>query len=131
MKFANFFKTVALLAAASMLTAGAYASGRGSVQLSDPVQVNGNKLKAGLYTVRWDGDGPTVSLHFLLDGKEVATAPATIVQLEQRASDNAAEIKTSANDRQLTAIRFSGKKYELDLGTENSQTQGKTGDSMK
>jgi hypothetical protein len=134
MKFSHSFKIVTL-AVTSLLATAAFAAGaaahKGSLQVSDPVQVNGKQLKAGNYTVSWDGEGPAVNLHFMLNGKEVATAPATVVQLGQKASEDAAEVKASANDRHLSAIRFSGKKYELDIGTENSQAQGKTGDSMK
>ena len=133
MKFSHFFK-IMTLAAVLALTTGAFAAGgvhKGSLQVNDPVQVNGKQLKAGEYTVIWDGEGPAVSLHFMLNGKEVATAPATVVQLDQKASTDAAEVKAAAGDRQLSALRFSGKKFELDLGVESSQAQGKSGNSMK
>jgi len=133
MKFSHSFK-VMTLAVASLLATAALAAGaahKGSLQVNDPVQVNGKQLKAGQYTVSWDGEGPAVSLHFMRDGKEIATAPATVVQLDQKASQDAAEVTGASNDRQLSAIRFSGKKYELDLGTENSQARGKSGDTVK
>jgi hypothetical protein len=133
MKFSHSFK-VMTLASALLLATGAFAAGaahKGSFQVSDSIQVNGKQLQAGEYTVSWDGEGPAVNLHFMKGGKEVATAPATVVKLDQKASQDAAEVKGSASDRQLTALRFSGKTYELDLGTENSQAQGKTGDTVK
>ena len=134
MKFSHFFKLMALatvLVLASAAFAGGAPAHKGNFQVNDPVQVNGKQLKAGEYTVTWDGEGPAVNLHFMLNGKEVATAPATVVQLEQKASQDAAEVKTTASDRQLSALRFSGKKYELDIGVESSQAQGKSGNSMK
>lgn len=134
MKFSHFFKVMTLATVSLLLSAAAFAAvaHKASFQVNDPVQVNGKQLKAGDYTVTWDGEGPAVNLHFFKGGKEVASAPATVVQLDQKASEDASEVTGADKDRQLSAIRFSGKKYQLDLGTENSQVRGsKSGDSMK
>ena len=133
MKFSHSFK-VMTLAVVSLLATAAFAAGaahKGSFQVTDPIEVNGKHLSAGDYTVVWEGEGPAVNLRFMKNGKEVATAPATVVQLDQKASQDATELTGAASDRQLSAIRFSGKKYELDLGTENSQVQGKSGSTVK
>jgi len=118
-----------ILAAAVALTLPAFAGGAahsGYVSFGDPVQINGTQLPAGDYKVTWDGDGPNVSLHILRGSKEVATAPATVKQLDAKAGESAAETKTlGAGGRELTAIRFSGKTYELDLASNASQAEVK------
>jgi hypothetical protein len=98
--------------------ASAFASdgGKANFQISDPVQVNGTTLPAGDYTAKWEGSGPDVQLSIVRSGKTIATVPAKLVQLEQKASDDAAEYQTGASGkRELTALHFSGKKYSLAL----------------
>ena len=132
MRFSQSFK-VATLAIALLLSISAFAAGlhKGSLEVRDPIQVNGKQLKAGDYTVSWEGEGPAVNLHFMKNGKEVATAPANVVQLDRKASEDAAEVKVTGKDRQLSAIRFNGQKYELDLAGESAQAQGKSGETVK
>ena len=122
---------IMMLATAALLTMGAYAAGpvhKGTLQIGDAVQVNGTQLPAGEYTVTWQGDGPNVDLHIAQGRKELATAPATLVPLDQKASQDSAEIKTSSGARELSAIRFAGQKYQLDLVGSGS---ARAGDSMK
>jgi hypothetical protein len=113
--------------------ASAFASdaGKGSFQISDPVQVNGTTLPAGDYTARWAGNGPDVQVSIVRSGKTVATVPAKLVQLEQKASYDAAEYQTAASGkRELTALHFSGKKYSLQLGSTSARMM-KSDDSVK
>jgi hypothetical protein len=120
---------LALLLAGSALAAGGH---KGSLQVFDPVQVNGKQLPAGEYTVTWDGDGPNVNLNITRDGKVMATSTAKVVTLEQKPAQDQAEVKTnSAGARNLVAIRFSGKKYQLELAGDSSQGADKSSDSMK
>jgi len=132
MRFSQSFK-VAALAAALLISISAFAAGlhKGTLEVRDPIQVNGKQLKAGDYTVSWEGEGPVVSLRIMQNGKEVATASANVVQLDRKASDNAAEVTGSGKDRQLSAIRFSGQKYELSITSESAQAQGKSGGTVK
>jgi hypothetical protein len=132
MKFSQSFK-MAALAAALLLSVSAFAANvhKGTLEVRDPIQVNGKELKTGDYTVRWEGEGPAVNLQFILGGKAVATAQATVVPLDRKASDNTAEVKGTGKDRQLSAIRFSGQKYELDIANESAQAQGKSGETVK
>jgi hypothetical protein len=134
MKFSQFLRLM-MLASGVALGTPAFAGGAahsGYVTFAGPVQINGKQVPAGEYKVSWDGDGPSVNLHILRGSKEVATAPATVKQLNAKASDNAAETRTAgAGGRELTAIRFSGKTYELDLGSTSSQVEGKGGDPVK
>lgn len=114
-------------------SASAFASdgGKGSFQISDPVQVNGTTLPAGDYTAKWEGSGPEVQVSIVRSGKTVATVPAKLVQLEQKGSYDAAEYQTSASGkRELTALHFSGKKYSLQLGSTSAEMM-KSSDSVK
>ena len=55
---------LALLLATSVFAA----TNKGSMQVTDPLTVNGKQLPAGDYTVKWDGAGPNVELN-ILSGK--------------------------------------------------------------
>jgi hypothetical protein len=120
--------TVAALLATSALAAGA--GHRGTLQTVSPVQVNGKSLPAGEYTVTWSGDGPNVNVSFARGGKVLATAAATVVTLDQKAPSDVCELKTSSTGSQeLSALRFSGQKVQLDIAAGGDQA--KSGDSMK
>jgi hypothetical protein len=120
---------VALLLAGSAFAAGA--SHKGTLEVADPVLVNGKQIAPGSYTVVWDGDGPDTSLHIMKGGKEIATAPCKVVTLDQKASQDATEVKTNSGSRELSAVRFSGQKYQLDVAQDGTQAQMKSGNSVK
>jgi Protein of unknown function (DUF2911) len=121
------FMTAALLATSAFAAGAAH---KGTLEVSNPVMVNGKQLPPGNYTIVWDGDGPETSLHIMKGKTEVATAPCKVVALDRKASEDAAEVKTSSAGRELSAVRFSGQKYELDLAGDASQAQTK-GNSVK
>lgn len=111
------------LALAVAMTALAANGNKGDFQISSPVQVNGTTLPAGDYTAKWDGTGPAVQVSIVRNGRTVATVPAKLVQSEQKAADNAAEVQNGASgQRELTVLHFSGKKYSLELGSTTAQT---------
>jgi hypothetical protein len=113
--------------------ASAFASNgtKGNFHISDPVQVNGTTLPVGDYTAKWEGSGPDVQVSIVRSGKTVATVPAKLVQSEQKASGDEAEYLTAASGtRELTALRFSGKKYSLQLGSTSAQVM-KSDNSVK
>lgn len=115
----SLFSKLVTLALAVLLAETAFAAGasKGSFRVFDPVQVNGKQLPAGDYTVTWNGDGPNVNLNITRDGKVMATTTGKIVPLEQKADQDAAEVKSGPGGaRSLTVIRFSGKKYQIQLG---------------
>ena len=124
------FSRILLASLMLMLTVSAFAasdSHKESFQISSSTQVNGKELPAGDYEARWDGSGPSVQVNITQGKKLVATVPAQMVNLERASYSSAAEIKNAANgDRELTSLRFSGKKYALDLGSESAKSQGKT-----
>ena len=109
-------KAMLLLFALALSTA-AFAGEKGNFQISEAVQVNGTTLPAGDYVAKWDGTGPTVQVSISRNGKTVTTVPAKLVQLDQKASQDATEIQNhSGGRRDLTSLQFSGKKYSLQLG---------------
>lgn len=134
MKSIQFFR-VAIMTAAIAFASSAFAGGpahKGSISLSDPVQVNGKQVPAGDYKVTWDGDGPNVNLHILRDNKEIAASPATVKPLESKASDNSAETRRAgAGAPELTTIRFAGKNFELQLGSTTGRADMRDGDTVK
>jgi hypothetical protein len=71
-------------------------------------------LKAGEYSVTWEGSGPDVQVNFLKGKKIVATSPAHLVDLTSSPAADAALIKTN-NDGSisLAQVRFGGKKKAL------------------
>jgi hypothetical protein len=118
---------MALLLAVSVFAAS---SNKGSLQLMDQVTVNGKQLKAGEYSLQWNGTGSNVELSLLQSGKVVATTPAQLINLEQSPSYGAAIVKSNADGtKTLAEIRFGGKKYALTIGGESAQSE--SGNSTK
>ena len=105
-------------------------SHKGDLNLGAPAQVAGKQLAAGDYVVKWDGSGPTAQVNITQNGKVVATVPARVVKLDQKASQDMAEISTSNGDRTLTSIKFQGKNYALELGGDTGGAVG-AGDTVK
>ena len=104
------------LAAALFLTAGAFASNKGSLQVNTPVTVNGKLLAAGVYSVMWDGSGPDVQVSFLKGKNVVATAAAHVIDLDNPpAADMAVVKKNEQGSNVLAEIRFGRKKKALAL----------------
>ena len=91
MKLNPLAKTV-VLGLAVLLASSAFAgntNNKGTVQVGESFQVNGQQLAAGEYELRWDGAGPNVEVSFIRGKKEVAKIPATLVTLDKAASDSA------------------------------------------
>src|SRR4029077_1423504 len=57
---------------------------KANFQISQSVQVNGTELAPGDYVAKWTGDGPDVQLSITRNGKEMATVPAKLVQLDRK-----------------------------------------------
>lgn len=90
---------------------------KGSLSITAPVQVAGQQLAAGEYTIKWDGAGPDVQMNIIRNGKVVATVPARLVKLERKPPQDNADIKTNGSGaRTLTVIRFEGKTDALEVG---------------
>ena len=129
MKFSNTSKGL-LLGLALLLATSAFAANKGSLQVSDTVNVSGKSLAAGEYNVKWEGSGPNVELNILQGKKVVATIPARLIDLDRSAPGNTSVIKRNEDgSKTLSEIRFAGKKYALALGDESAKAD--TGDSTK
>ena len=118
MNFAKCFKGL-VLGSALLLASSAFAANKGPLQLSSPATVAGKQLAAGDYTVKWDGSGNSVQVEIMKGKNVVATVPAQIVNLDRAPDYDSAVLNTGNNGaRNLSQIRFSGKKWALEVGGE-------------
>jgi hypothetical protein len=116
MKFATVSKSL-VLGLALLLASSALAETKGSLQLSNPVLINGTTLKPGDYKVQWEGTGPNVELSILHGKNVVAKVPAHVVELQAPASSDAAVTRQNdSGPNTLAGLRFHGKKISLELG---------------
>jgi len=88
-------------------------------QISQPATVAGTALAPGQYKVEWTGTGPAVNTEFKLNGKTVATAPATVSEIANGSEPNSVVMQKAANGTQ-TITGITGKKKALKFGTEAS-----------
>jgi len=127
---ANVSKGLLLGLAVLLATSAFAASNKGSMELIDPVTISGKQLPAGDYSVKWDGNGPSVELSILRGSKVVATTPARLIDLSQTPNNNAAVVKTNDDgSRSLAEIHFGGKRYALSIGQETASMDGGTSNS--
>ncbi len=129
MKFAIVSKSV-VLGLALLLASSAFAAAtKASLQLSNPVTLNGTTLKAGDYKVEWEGDGPNVEVSFTQGKNVVAKAQAHVVELQTPAANDAAvTLKNNSGPNSLAGLRFQGKKIALEL---TAASDGMNGGSSK
>jgi hypothetical protein len=79
---------VPVFGATLLLASAAFAGAmnKGTLHLSDTVNVEGQTLKPGDYKVEWDGNGPKTEVKLVQGKNTVATFPA---QVEQQPFHNA------------------------------------------
>lgn len=124
MKFATVSKSL-VLGLAVLLASSAFAATKGNLQLSNPVMINGTRLKAGDYKVQWEGNGPNVELSILQGKNVVAKVPAHVVDLQAPSADDAAVTHANASGpNSLQALRFHGQKFSLELADASDGMQG-------
>jgi hypothetical protein len=124
MKFATVSKSL-VLGLALLLASSAFAATKGSLQLINPVTVNGTTLKPGDYKVQWEGAGPNVELSILRGKNVVAKVPAHVIELQTPANNDAAVThENGSGPNALTGVRFQGKKTALELGDASMSMQG-------
>ena len=100
-----------------LLATGAFAANKGPMQITDPTSVGGKQLKPGDYTVSWVGEGPNVQLNVMKGNKVVTTVPAQVVPVDHSVSSNSIVAKQNSDgSKSLSEIRFSGKKFALQVG---------------
>ncbi len=108
--------TYALMSFAMLFATTAWAANKGSLRVQSTTMVGKTQLPAGEYTVQWEGAGPDVELTIKLDNRVKATVPAKVIPLDQPFREDAAVLDTDGNrDRRLLGIRFSGKRFFLQI----------------
>ena len=113
-----------LLGSALLLATSGFAANKGSLQVDNPVTVNGKPLAAGDYTVKWDGAGPDVQLNIMRGKNVVTTVPAHMLDLEQAPGrDSVVTSVNSDGHKSLNEIRFSGKKYSFAVNAESAKAE--------
>jgi len=123
MKFATVSKSL-VLGLALLLASSAFAGSKATLQLSNPVLLNGTTLKPGDYKVQWEGTGPNVELTIMQGKNLVAKVPARVVDLQTPAANDAAVTrKNDSGPNSLAGIRFEGKKFALELGESSDGMQ--------
>jgi hypothetical protein len=117
-----------LLGLALLLATSVFAANKGSLQLNDPLLVNGKQLAAGEYKLQWEGTGPSVELSILRGKNVVASVPARLVDLDRPAQADLTIVKQNADgNKALSEIRFGGKKYSLAIGEESAKMDSSDG----
>lgn len=106
------------MSALILLAVSAWAETKGSLGLQHPTVVGDKTLATGNYTVRWEGTGDQVQLKVYKGKNEVASIPASVIQLSSPPSSDSAVVNSDGSGTPaLTEIRFGGKKYALRLNT--------------
>jgi hypothetical protein len=108
-----------VLGLAVLLATSAFAANKGSLQVQEPISVNGQQLKPGDYKVEWDGNGPNVELSIMQGKKVVTKVHAHVDDLSKASPADAAVVKNNADgSRSLSEVRLGGKKFALAVGEE-------------
>jgi hypothetical protein len=116
-----------VLVSALLLASTALAANKGSLNLSEPVNISGTKLAAGSYSVHWEGNGPNVELKIMRGKQLVASSPARLVDLSSTANNDTAVFKSNGDgSKSLSEIRFYGKKQALAIGSESADSGSST-----
>jgi len=117
-------KTV-VLGVAVLLASSAFAGNKGSLQVRERVEVNGQQLAPGEYQLRWDGTGADVEVRFMQGKKEVAKTSAKVVSLDQASDYDSAVIDHASGKAAVSQVRFAGKKFALAIGaTDKAEATG-------
>jgi hypothetical protein len=82
-----------------------------TINISDPVVVNGTHLKPGDYSVRWNGTGSDVRVQFVQGKKEVVSVPAKVIA--RSSSDSPAVTTCSDEDGSKTISEIDLSKMTL------------------
>ena len=107
------------LGLALLLATSAFAANKGSLNVQEPLTINGTQLKPGDYKLEWDGNGPAVEVSIMQGKKVIAKVPAHVVSLETPSSSDAAVVKNNGDGtKSLSEVRMGGKKFALALGEE-------------
>lgn len=120
MKLSKSFQGV-LIGSALLLATDAFAANKGTLHVSSPEIVAGERLAAGDYTVRWDGTGPNIEIRVMQGGKVVVAAPARIVPLDTASPSDSVVVQVAADgSRRVSQMSFSGQKLALQIEESSS-----------
>jgi hypothetical protein len=107
-------------------------SGKSSVQLDSPVNVNGTQLAPGHYNLKWTTTPSGTELQFINSKRAVTTVPAQIVPLDRKEDQSSIDTARAEDGSQtLVGIHFSGKNYSLALGPTSSSPEPSTSAGQK
>ena len=124
MKWNHLAKSL-VLGLAVLLATSAFASNKGSLHLQEAAQVNGQKIPAGDYDLRWEGAGPDVELSIMKGKKVVTKTPAKVVERNQASGNDAVVTDHNGGNASITEVRFAGKKIALAItGSEKAEASG-------
>ena len=108
-----------ILGLALLLATSALAANKGSLQVQEPLTVNGTRLAPGEYKVQWEGAGPNVELSILAGKKVVAKVPAHMIDLDRPSAADSAVVRNNGDGtRTLSEVRLNGKKFSFAVGEE-------------
>jgi hypothetical protein len=124
MNMKNVAKSV-VLGLAALLASSAFASNKGTFDVRETVEINGQQVAPGEYQVRWDGTGSDVEVTFMHGKKEVAKTSAKLIALDKPYSYDSSVVEHTSGKAVVSEIRFGGKKYALAIGgTEKAEMGG-------
>lgn len=124
------FTKLIVLSLALLLSTSLFAASSGSMNLTQPVQLNGTQLKPGEYKVTWEGTGPEVTVSVMKGREVVAKTQAHVKELDKTFNSNATVLqKNGDGSTSLNGIRFSGKKTTLEFTDESAANGTKSGTS--
>jgi hypothetical protein len=124
------FTKLIVLSLALLLSTSLFAASSGSMNLTQPVQLNGTQLKPGDYKVTWEGTGPEVTVSVMKGREVVAKTQAHVKELDKSFNSNATVLqKNGDGSTSLNGIRFSGKKTTLEFTDEAAANGTKSGTS--
>lgn len=93
-----------------VLSVGAFAKSRTeNITLYHDATLNGTKVPAGEYMVRYEMDGSNAQVTILKGRKEVASATGQVKTLDQKVSANQVVLQNDSSVPRISEIDFGGK----------------------
>ena len=115
--------TYLLISFTMFLATTAFAANKGSLHVQSTTMAGETQLPAGEYTLQWEGAGPDVELKIKIQNRVIATVPAKVIPLDQPSREDAAVVGTDGDgDPKLLEIRFSGKRFFLQIAPQTAST---------
>ena len=113
------FFSFAVLGAAMLFATVAFAGDK-NVTFTAPTTINGQKLAAGEYKLRYEVSGTTAEVRFLKDKKEVASTSAQMVEVAAPRSDSVVTRDNGDGSSKLVELQFANQRSAIRFGSESS-----------